>query len=212
MTFGDSNTFRAERGDTTWTVHLESKAPGRITVFNEGCNGRTTQYDSGERNGLSIIEDKLIAHAPVDYVIVMLGTNDVKSMYGPPSAAKIADGMRKIFDVIDTQGGGAQPILVTPPPLGKVTSGDLADAQWRIPPVAAQYRLLAMGRNIQLVDLNAVIDSSTDIEHDKVHLNATGRQKVADAVWAILQNLIVSSTAPVLARGSRTCVPQNIIL
>lgn len=186
MIFGDSNAFRPDGGNTCWAALLESKDPVHLHLFNESCDGRTTRYDIGERNGLGVIGSKLTFYAPLDYVIVMLGTNDVKGKYGPPSAAEIAGGMRQTLDFIDAHGGGAKPILMTPPPLGNVASGELAGAQSRIPPIAVEYRLLAMNRDIRLVDLNAILDSRTDLEPDKIHLNAAGRQKVADAVWVNL--------------------------
>jgi lysophospholipase L1-like esterase len=92
MVFGDSNAFRPGGGHTCWPALLEDKDSDHLNVFNESCKGRTTQYDTGERNGLGVIRDKLAAYTPLDYVIVMLGTNDVKSQYGPPRAADIADG------------------------------------------------------------------------------------------------------------------------
>lgn len=189
MVFGDSNSFRPNGDKTCWPTLLEDKAPSQFTVFNESCDGRTTKYDIGEFNGLSVISSKLTVHAPLDYVIVMLGTNDVKTKYGPPSATEIAYGLRLILDVINTQGSGAKAILAMPPPLGTVTSGELTGARWRIPPVVAEYRLLATNCDVPLVDVNAFIDSSTDLEPDKVHLNPTGRQKVADTIWASLQGL-----------------------
>ena len=121
MAFGDSNTFLPDGGNTRWTVLLEDKAPGHFDVFNEGCDGRTTQYDTGERNGLGVIGNNLAGHAPLDYVILMLGTNDVKSQYGPPSADDIADGMIQILNSIKTWNSSVEPILTTPPPLGEVT-------------------------------------------------------------------------------------------
>jgi lysophospholipase L1-like esterase len=197
MAFGNSNTFLPDGSNTRWTVLLEDKAPDHFDVFNEGCDGRTTQYDTGERNALSVIGNKMTGYAPLDYVILMLGTNDVKSQYGPPSADDIADGMRRILNSVEARNGGAEPILTTPPPLGDLASGDLAGAQSRIPPVAAKYRFLAMNRDIRLVDLNTIVDSSTDLEPDRVHLNAAGRRKVADAVWANLRDL----TAPAQVTG-----------
>jgi lysophospholipase L1-like esterase len=206
MVFGDSNSFRPGGNKTCWPVLLKDKDPSRFTVFNESYDGRTTRYDIGEFNGLSVIASKLTVHAPLDYVIVMLGTNDVKSKYGPPSATEIAYGVRSILDVINTQGGGAKVILVMPPPLGNVTSGELTGAQRRIPLLVAEYRLLATNCNVPLVGVNAIIDSSTDLEPDKVHLNQMGRQKVADAVWTSLQGL----TALVMFAKSDTCVGKNI--
>lgn len=189
LVFGDSNAFRPDGANSRWTALLEDKAPVYLNVFNESYDGRTTRFDTGERNGLGAIGNKLASHTPLDYVIVMLGTNDVKSLYGPPSAADIAAGLGKILDLIDAQGTGAEPILMTPPPLGNITSGDLAGAASRISRVAVAYRLLAMNRHIRLIDIHAILDSRTDLESDNIHLNARGRQKVAGAVWVNLRDV-----------------------
>jgi lysophospholipase L1-like esterase len=183
LIFGDSNAFRPGDSDTCWPALLESKDPIHLNVFNESSDGRTTRYGIGEQNGLGVIGSKLAAHAPLNYVIVMLGTNDVKRQYGPPSAAEIAHGMSQILDLIGAQGNDTKPVILTPPPLGHITSGDLAGAQSRISRVAAKYRSLARKRGLYLVDLNVLLDSSTDLMPDKTHLNAVGRQKVADAIW-----------------------------
>ncbi len=189
MVFGDSNAFRPNGGDMCWPSLLENKDPHHLNVFNESCDGRTTRYDIGEKDGLSMIANKLKIHSPLAYVIVMLGTNELKSKYGPPSASDIADGMRQILDCIDLHGGGAKPILLTPPPMGNVISGELVGAQSRVPLVASEYRLLAMNLHIQLIDLYAILDTTTDLESDMTHFNAIGRQKVANAVWASLNNM-----------------------
>lgn len=188
MVFGDSNAFRPDGNNTCWPALLQGKDPAHLNVFNESWDGRTTRYDTGECHGPRIIASKLAVHAPLDYVIVMLGTNDVKMKYGPPNPAEIADGMRQILDLIDVHGGGANPILLTPPPMGNVISGDLAGGQSRIPPLAAEYRLLAMNCDIRLVDIHAILDLGTDLDSGMIHLNAVGRQKVANAVWENLQD------------------------
>lgn len=203
MVFGDSNAFCPDGGDTCWPALLESKAPVHLDIFNESYNGRTAQYDTDERNGLGVIRDRLASHAPLDYVIVMLGTNDVKRQYGPPSAADIAAGIDQILDFIEALGNGVKPILMTPPPLGHVASGDLAGAQSRISSVAAEYRLLALERGIRLVDLYEILDSRTDLETDRVHLNAVGRRKVADTVWASLAADFLPNTGPASVTTTR---------
>jgi lysophospholipase L1-like esterase len=163
MVFGDSNSFHPNGGKTCWPALLVDKASGHFTIFNESCDSRTTKHDIGEFNGLNVIASKLTTHAPLDYLIVMLGTNDVKTKYRPPSATEIAYGLGLIFDVINTQGGGAKAILVTPLPLGNVTSGELASAQWRIPSLVAEYRLLATNRNVPLVGILSWIAIQTSI-------------------------------------------------
>ncbi|MDB4442849.1 GDSL-type esterase/lipase family protein, partial [bacterium] len=170
MVFGDSNSFRPEQSETSWPKLLKDKDPHHLNVFNESYDGRTTRYDLGERNGLSVIGKKLTAQTPLDYVFVMLGTNDVKSKYGPPSTTEIVDGMRQILDIIETRGFGAKPILLTLPPIGNVISGDLAGAQFRIPPVVAEYRLLSINLDIRLIDIHSILDIRTDLESDMIHL------------------------------------------
>jgi len=183
LVFGDSNAFHSDGKCACWPSLLKEKDPSKLNVFNESCDGRTTKYDIGECCGLNVIGNKLASHAPLDYVVVMLGTNDMKSIYGSPSASEIADGMRRILDIIDNSDGGAKPILLTPPPMGNVNAGDLAGAQFGTELVAEEYVLLAMNRDTSLVDIHAILDTNTDLESDMIHLNASGKQKVADAVW-----------------------------
>lgn len=189
MVFGDSYAYRPANSKNSWPNLLEAKDSLHFNVFNESCDGRTTRYDIGECNGLSVIAEKLAAYEPLDYVVVLLGTNDVKNKYGPPNPAEIAEGMRRIFEIIEKHSDDVKPILLTPPPIGNVNTGDLAGAQPRIPPVAVEYRQLSKNRNIRLIDIYSILDVSIDLESDMIHLNALGRNKVANAVWAKIQEV-----------------------
>ena len=187
MIFGDSNAFRPGRGKNSWPKLFADKDPLHLNVFNESLDGRTTRYDIGGLNGLGVIGKKLAAHAPLDAVMVMLGTNDVKDKYGPPSPAEIADGMRRILEIIEHHGGGAIPVLLTPPPMGNVISGELTGARQRIHDVATEYRRLSVSRDVQLIDIYSILEIKKDLEADMIHLNDLGRRKVADAVSTHLQ-------------------------
>ncbi len=138
---------------------------------------------------VNVIRNKLKANCPLDYVIIMLGTNDVKNIYGPPGISDISDGMSKILDIIATEDDSIEPIVVTPPPLGNVTSGDLTGARSLIPLIVKEFRLLAMNYDIRLTDVNGIIDIKSDLEPDRVHINDLGRKKVSNAVWENLQNV-----------------------
>ena len=189
MVFGDSNAYRPASSKKSWPKLLEAKDPLHLKVFNESCDGRTTRFDIGECNGFSVIAEKITAHEPLDYVIVMLGTNDVKNKYGPPSPIEIAEGMSRILEVIENHEDGAKPILLTPPPLGNVNSGELEGAQPRIPSVAVEYRRLSGNRNVCLIDIHSTFEINIDLEPDMIHLSVVGRRKVADSVWAYLQKV-----------------------
>ena len=61
---------------------MQKALGGRVNVVAEGLNGRTTAYDDHladcDRNGARILPTILQSHAPIDLVIILLGTNDMK--------------------------------------------------------------------------------------------------------------------------------------
>ena len=92
--------------------------------------------------------------------------------------------MIRILESIENDGDGAEPVLLTPPPLGNVISGELTGAQPRIPFVVDEYRRLSINLNVRLIDIYSILEVSKDLESDMIHLSAVGRQKVANAVLA----------------------------
>ena len=54
-------------------------------VIDEGLPGRTTVHDDpvegGMRNGLTVLPAVLHSHRPVDLLVLMLGTNDLKHRF-----------------------------------------------------------------------------------------------------------------------------------
>ena len=97
---------------------------------------------------------------------------------------KIIRDMRNLIAAVESHGGDIRPILLTPPPMGIVTSGQLANAHSRVKQLAAEYRKLALELGIPLVDIYSTLGITTDIEDDMIHINSKGRQEVADAVWS----------------------------
>ena len=86
LCFGDSNTYGYDpKGgrydeDTRWTMRLQTQLGPEYTVIEEGFNGRTCVYDDpiegGYKSGAAYLPPCLMSHAPLDVVILMLGTND----------------------------------------------------------------------------------------------------------------------------------------
>ena len=94
--FGDSNTYGyCNEGDSAdpgerfneeerWTRLLQKKLGDDYLVIEEGLNGRTTCFEDPLREGLKgldYISPCLRSHAPIDKLIIMLGTNDI-ALYG----------------------------------------------------------------------------------------------------------------------------------
>jgi len=89
LAFGDSLTWgfiagRWERHphEVRWPNALAAALNGKARVIEEGHNGRTTVFDDptcfDDRNGSRALPVLLSTHQPLDLVIIMLGTNDIK--------------------------------------------------------------------------------------------------------------------------------------
>lgn len=104
------------------------------TLIEEGLGGRTTMYhpESGEtyRLGDAYLHPCLLSHRPLDYVVLMLGTNDLQpKMHKTPFTREhLADGLIHLIKLIRSLpecGAGNQPakILVVAPPPIKMAKG-----------------------------------------------------------------------------------------
>lgn len=133
LCYGDSNTYgyNPSNGlrypeDVRWTGILRTLLGNEYRIVEEGCNGRTTIFDDpaeGWKNGLTYLQPCLNSHKPVDIVILMLGSNDLKKTFHA-SAEAIADGAGELVNVIQTftrekQGFEPKIILVSPPEIGE---------------------------------------------------------------------------------------------
>lgn len=86
-----------------WPDIMEQKLAVKIDpleVINESLPGRTTVHDDvvdgGPRNGLKILPSVLLSHRPIDLLIIMLGTNDLKARFGV-GAYEIARSVRQLI-------------------------------------------------------------------------------------------------------------------
>lgn len=110
LAYGDSltwgfNPVNCSRYASTnrWPHALEQELDGAIEVIEEALCGRTTCYDDKTsfeiRNGSAVLPTILGSHQPLDLVILMLGTNDLKSIV-TGSAVAAALGMKKLIQII----------------------------------------------------------------------------------------------------------------
>ena len=91
LCFGDSLTWGYDPSkrvrfdeDSRWPCVMEKFLGDGFKVIEEGQNGRTIATEDpaeGEKNGLTYIGPCLESHAPLDYVIIMLGSNDCKRKF-----------------------------------------------------------------------------------------------------------------------------------
>lgn len=187
LCYGDSNTygFNPLNGlryppDVRWTGRLGRILGNSWQVIEEGCNGRTTIYDDPEdgwKNGLEYLRQCLNSHKPVDFVILMLGSNDLKRTFQVP-AEKLAAGIQVLTGVIlsftqEKQGFRPQIILVSPPRIGPgitrspFAAAFCADAAVKSGQFSACYRETARQYGCIFFDAAQYVQPS---EADSLHL------------------------------------------
>lgn len=138
LCYGDSNTYGYNPMDGSrypmdvrWTGRLQILLGDEYRIIEEGCNGRTTIYDDPMekwKNGFTYLRPCLNSHKPLDYVLLMLGSNDLKTFF-QVSAQEIAAGaeclVKEIYAFMQEKGCPVPKIiLVSPPEIGEmITSG-----------------------------------------------------------------------------------------
>lgn len=168
-------------------------------LIEEGCNGRTTVFDDpveGWKNGLDYLRPCLNSHKPVDVVILMLGTNDLKEMFHA-SAAEIADGAGKLVDVIqeftkEKQGFKPQIILVSPPRIGENMPASpfsvsfKADSITRSAQFPFYYRKKAEEKECIFFDAAEYVESSVV---DSLHLMPAAHAVLAERLAEVVRKI-----------------------
>lgn len=197
--YGDSNTygFNPKNGmrypqNVRWTGRLAALLGDAYQIVEEGCNGRTTVFDDpieGWKNGLYYVKPCLNSHKPVDMVILMLGSNDLKRTFCA-SAEDIANGAKRlveeIYDFADQkQGFRPKVILVSPPVIGPaIVDSSFAyafdeTAIKRSEEFAKHYMQVARSCNCIFVNAAQYVTSS---EVDGLHLSEDAHEALAIAL------------------------------
>jgi lysophospholipase L1-like esterase len=201
LCYGDSNTWGYNPGtgerfsrDERWTGVLRQKLGAEYHVIEEGLNGRTTVWDDpieGYKNGKEYLIPCLQSHRPIDLVVIMLGTNDLKKRFSV-SAYDIANAAGVLVDVVQRSDAGPEGhppkvLLMAPPPVGKLTefAEMFEDAEVKSRKFSEYYRRVAEEYGCMLLDTSEVIVSS---DLDGIHFEAGEHQKLGEAVAALVKN------------------------
>ncbi len=101
----------------------------RRGISKQAPSARTTSIDDPldpRLNGSAYLPASLASHLPLDLVVIMLGTNDTRSVYRR-TPYEIALGMRKLVVQVPMSGGGLgtvypapKVLVVSPPPLAEM--------------------------------------------------------------------------------------------
>jgi lysophospholipase L1-like esterase len=195
MCFGDSNTWGYDPAtqerfprNVRWTGVLQETLGNGYRVIEEGLNGRTTVWEDpveGDKMGRRHLMPCLESQAPLDLVIVMLGTNDLKKRYSAPPN-DIAQGAGVLVDIINKSaaGRGGKPpavLLMAPPPLAKLSAfaGMFEGGAEKALHLGRLYAEEAKKYGCRFFDTGTVIHSS---DLDGIHFEPDQHRALAQAV------------------------------
>lgn len=221
LCFGDSNTWGYEPGTgarypraVRWPGELAAELGAGWHVVEAGLNGRTTVFDDplGDKNGLRHLGPVLESAAPVDVVVVLLGTNDLKTRFRA-SAYEIAEGAGRLVDLVRASAAGpagAAPevLLVAPPPIADLAGWVARDPAafegfeegWRdgfatSRAFARQHARVARVLGVAFLDAGAHVATSPI---DGVHWTAEGHAAFGQAAATALRALGRAGASPPL--------------
>jgi lysophospholipase L1-like esterase len=168
-------------------------------LVEEGLSARTTDLDDplldihseylkgATLNGAKVLPAIIASHLPLELVVIMLGTNDLKQRFAR-SAKEIATAVIRLAKIIaDCRGGVATVyaapgvLLVAPPPLGT----EFRDPeQWaggveKSFELASAIRSEAMAASLPFLNAGEVIRTDGG---DGVHFSAESHRKLGQAV------------------------------
>ena len=211
LCFGDSNTWGYDPVSTQhspvpvrhpasvrWTGVMATALGPEYEVTGAGQNGRTTVFEDPlfpGRNGRTALPVFLETHKPLDLVVLMLGTNDLKTVFHAPPEEIAAGAGALIKIILQSEAGpaGVPPrvLLVCPPVAGPFDHlpefaekfQDGAAKSRRFPDY---YRLVAAQHGSLFLDAQTLVTASP---LDGLHLDANSHRVLGDAIARVVQGI-----------------------
>lgn len=201
--FGDSNTHGSPPSDgveavprygpdVRWPGVLATSLGPGWRVHEEGLPGRTTLHpdpiEGGHLSGLAALPMVLGTHSPIDTLVIMLGTNDLKARFavGATDIATSVERLVRTARAFCTDSGRPVPemLLVSPAPIVEIEPGGTfaggAEKSWTLGPL---LRDVAARLGTGFLDADDHVQVSAV---DGVHLDPDAHRALAAAIGAAL--------------------------
>lgn len=168
--YGDSNTWGYDAitdgrfpDEVRWTGKLQEKLGAEYTVIEEGLCGRTAVFEDPLNeglNGLPYLYPCLMSHGPIDYLVIMLGTNDCKERFSA-TPKNIADGIKRLVikakHTEDAWRDTPKILVVAPAPIEKEceqshVAGEMGICADKSKELAAEYEICAKQYGCDFLD------------------------------------------------------------
>ncbi len=195
LCFGDSNTYGLIPGtkdrypwEVRWTgILAEGIREKGFQVVEEGLCGRTTVFEDelrDNRRGAAVLPMILESHQPLEKVVLMLGTNDCKTIY-QASAEVIGKGVEKLVHQIQAADENIEILLVSPILLGEGVGEEGYDPEFNQESVETSKGLKAVYEQVAKRNGCAFLAASDYAKAsgaDREHLDEKGHRQLAEAV------------------------------
>jgi lysophospholipase L1-like esterase len=213
LCYGDSNTWGCgptlqppaprHPPESRWPRVLGVELGPQCDIIEEGLNARTTDTPDPMQpaltgagvDGAAYLPACLASHLPLDFVVIMLGTNDLKAHFAR-SPLRIAVGAGRLVDIAQQIDGGIgtpysspKVLLICPPPLSRMEffADEFAGGHEKSRALPAAYEAVAKAAGALFLDAGTVI--STD-GPDGLHLSAAAQIALGKAVATTLRGHI----------------------
>ncbi len=206
LAFGDSLTWGAvalkrtrHPFDVRWPNVLAAGLNNKARVIEEGLNGRTTVFpdptEDVERNGAVALPMLLKTHEPLDLVIIMLGTNDIK-FANRCRAFDASMGMARLIGLTQrfpfNENYAKPQILIMSPPHLVPTSDFWFNELWghaiaESKLLPQHYARVAKEEGVNFFDTNSVAKADAT---DGGHLDAANTVAIGKALVPVVKKIL----------------------
>ena len=202
LCFGDSNTYGHNPSGGRWPLHerwpgiLQELLGEEYHIIEEGLCGRTTVFEDcleTDKSGRKHLSMLLSTHMPLDMVIIMLGTNDMKHRFSL-LPADIANGAAELGHIVDTfdafMGLPAPKVLLVSPVyikegIGHGIFGGFGEESVTVSKqLAPLFEERAKMYHWLYLDAAGVAEAS---ERDKLHMEKEEHRKLAVALCSMIR-------------------------
>ena len=203
LCFGDSNTFGTSPSGGRWDLHerwpsvLQDELGINYRVIEEGLGGRISVMEDeleGDKCGKRHLPVLLRSHRPLDLVIIMLGTNDMKHRFNM-LPVDIAKGAAQLGEIVKTYPYGeyypvpqvllVSPILIKPGISHSPYTGFTENAVTVSQQLGNYYRQEAEQHQWLFLDAATVASAS---DSDKLHMEKEDHRALAETLATMIRD------------------------
>ena len=207
LCFGDSNTWGYDPAKQTrflknirWTGVLQNLLGDNFNIIEEGLNGRTTNvnereehllgYCRGFRSSMDLVSVLIETNSPIDLVVVMLGTNDLKNNFNQ-SVDDISSNMRLVCEKIINNDyfNNKSIILVSPTHINENSPGLLdsfTGTTEKSKSLAKPYKKIADDLDLFFVDASQSVKTN---QIDGLHWDAMQHSDFANSIYMKIKSI-----------------------